>query len=69
MSQLNDMLDDGLVTQLNYMLDDDLVIHRSRIIVKDILEYVMMDQLRELFSEKGEITDVKLMHNIRYLPP
>lgn len=38
----------------------------SRIIVKDIPEYVMPDQLRELFSEKGEITDVKLMHNIRF---
>ena len=36
--------------------------------VKDIPEYVRMNRLRELFSGKGEITDVKLMHNIRYIP-
>ncbi|RZB94023.1 Multiple RNA-binding domain-containing protein 1 [Glycine soja] len=34
---------------------------RSRICVKCLPEYVMEDRLRELFSEKGEITDVKLM--------
>ncbi|KRH40537.1 hypothetical protein GLYMA_09G265100v4 [Glycine max] len=33
----------------------------SRICVKCLPEYVMEDRLRELFSEKGEITDVKLM--------
>ncbi|KEH23881.1 RNA recognition motif [Medicago truncatula] len=37
-----------------------------RIIVKDIPEYVRPDRLRELFSRKGEIIDVKLMHNIRF---
>lgn len=38
----------------------------SRMFVKDIPEFVRMDQLRELFSGKGEITDVKLMHNTRF---
>ncbi|XP_015958849.1 uncharacterized protein LOC107482784 [Arachis duranensis] len=33
----------------------------SRICVKNIPKYVTEDRLREFFSEKGEITDVKLM--------
>ncbi|CAJ2633159.1 multiple RNA-binding domain-containing protein 1 [Trifolium pratense] len=32
----------------------------SRIIVKNLPKYVAEDRLRELFSQKGEITDVKL---------
>ncbi|KAH6757462.1 nucleotide/nucleic acid binding protein [Perilla frutescens var. hirtella] len=34
---------------------------RSRICVKNLPRYVSEDRLREFFSQKGEITDVKLM--------
>ncbi|XP_061355186.1 uncharacterized protein LOC133299715 [Gastrolobium bilobum] len=34
---------------------------RSRICVKNLPKYVREDRLREFFSEKGEITDVKLI--------
>jgi hypothetical protein len=36
-------------------------VSRSRICVKNLPKYVAEDRLRELFSQKGEITDVKLM--------
>ncbi|KAK6162944.1 hypothetical protein DH2020_002785 [Rehmannia glutinosa] len=35
---------------------------RSRICVKNLPRYVSEDRLREFFSLKGEITDIKLMH-------
>lgn len=34
---------------------------RSRICVKNLPKYVSEDRLRELFSQKGEVTDAKLM--------
>ncbi|CAJ2657206.1 unnamed protein product [Trifolium pratense] len=33
----------------------------SRICVRNLPKYVVEDRLRQLFSEKGEITEVKLM--------
>lgn len=36
----------------------------SRICVKNLPNYVAEDRLRELFSQKGEIQDVKLMRTI-----
>ncbi|ERM95101.1 hypothetical protein AMTR_s00009p00256580 [Amborella trichopoda] len=35
--------------------------HGSRICVKNLPKYVTEDRLREFFSQKGEITDAKLM--------
>ncbi|KAF2321255.1 hypothetical protein GH714_037378 [Hevea brasiliensis] len=35
--------------------------YRSRICVKNLPKYVAEDRLREVFSQKGEITDAKLM--------
>ncbi|KAK6916042.1 RNA recognition motif domain [Dillenia turbinata] len=37
------------------------VVFRSRICVKNLPKYVGEDRLREVFSQKGEITDAKLM--------
>lgn len=38
-----------------------IAMNRSRICVKNLPKYVAEDRLRELFSQKGEITDAKLM--------
>ena len=38
-----------------------IVVNRTRICVKNLPKYVAEDRLRELFSQKGEITDAKLM--------
>jgi multiple RNA-binding domain-containing protein 1 len=35
--------------------------HRSRICVKNIPAYITEDRLRDQFSAKGEVTDVKIM--------
>lgn len=37
------------------------MLYRSRICVKNLPKYVAEDQLHEVFSQKGEITDAKLM--------
>ena len=55
-----------LVINLLLLLLLLLGLHRSRICVKNLPKYVAEDRLREFFSQKGEITDAKLMRT-KYL--
>jgi RNA recognition motif-containing protein len=45
-----------------------LLYNRSRIVVKNlpVNEYIGKDELREIFSQKGELTHVRLLHNRYY---
>ncbi|KAG7015160.1 MRD1, partial [Cucurbita argyrosperma subsp. argyrosperma] len=50
-----------VVTDCSWSEDNNFLHNRSRICVKNLPKFIDDNRLRTLFSEKGEITDVKLM--------